>query len=289
MFYCRLRFWAVMQSLAEAVLGSENVTNRPWPCRSKRVIPPAMYAIDVTDLTKRYRAALAVDGVSFTVRRGETVGLLGGNGAGKTTTIAMLLGLLIPTAGTHSRAGARHGARPVRGAGADEFFLALRGAAAPADGGGESARVLPPLQRARLDAADRRAGGRAGVARVPGPAGGRAVGRPEDARGTGQIADQPAGACCCWTSRRPSLDPDTGDLVRSWLERYRAESGCTILLAVHNMGEVERLCGHGADDEAGPDRRSRDAGGVAGALRPRRSGGGVPGHRPWRRRRRRGE
>jgi ABC-2 type transport system ATP-binding protein len=39
-----------------------------------------------------------------------------------------------------------------------------------------------------------------------------------------------------------SLDPDTGDLMRSWLERYRAESGCTILLASHNMAEVERLC-----------------------------------------------
>ena len=41
-----------------------------------------------------------------------------------------------------------------------------------------------------------------------------------------------------------SLDPDTGDLVRGWLERYRAESGCTILLASHNMAEVERLCSH---------------------------------------------
>jgi ABC-2 type transport system ATP-binding protein len=41
-----------------------------------------------------------------------------------------------------------------------------------------------------------------------------------------------------------SLDPDTGDLLRSWLERYRAESGCTILLASHNMAEVERLCTH---------------------------------------------
>jgi ABC-2 type transport system ATP-binding protein len=39
-----------------------------------------------------------------------------------------------------------------------------------------------------------------------------------------------------------SLDPDTGDLVRSWLERYRTETGCTVLLASHNMAEVERLC-----------------------------------------------
>jgi ABC-2 type transport system ATP-binding protein len=41
-----------------------------------------------------------------------------------------------------------------------------------------------------------------------------------------------------------SLDPDTGDMVRTWLEQYRAESGCTILLASHNMAEVERLCSH---------------------------------------------
>ena len=41
-----------------------------------------------------------------------------------------------------------------------------------------------------------------------------------------------------------SLDPDTGDLVRTWLERYRAETGCAILLASHNMAEVERLCSH---------------------------------------------
>src|SRR6185437_15754446 len=39
-----------------------------------------------------------------------------------------------------------------------------------------------------------------------------------------------------------SLDPDTGDWVRSYLETYRARTGATILLASHNMGEVERLC-----------------------------------------------
>jgi ABC-2 type transport system ATP-binding protein len=41
-----------------------------------------------------------------------------------------------------------------------------------------------------------------------------------------------------------SLDPDTGDWVRTWLERYRAQTNCTILLASHNMSEVERLCSH---------------------------------------------
>ena len=59
-----------------------------------------MDVIVASGLTKRYGATLAVDDIGFTVPAGETVGLLGGNGAGKTTTIAMLLGLLIPTAGS---------------------------------------------------------------------------------------------------------------------------------------------------------------------------------------------
>ena len=46
-----------------------------------------------------------------------------------------------------------------------------------------------------------------------------------------------------------SLDPDTGDWVRGYLEAYRARTGATILLASHNMGEVERLCSRGHDDE----------------------------------------
>ena len=58
-----------------------------------------MDAIRVTGLTKHYGETVAVDNIAFAVPRGATVGLLGGNGAGKSTTIAMLLGLLIPTAG----------------------------------------------------------------------------------------------------------------------------------------------------------------------------------------------
>src|SRR5687768_285780 len=57
-------------------------------------------AIDVADLRKSYGDVRAVDGVSFSVGRGEVFGLLGPNGAGKTTTIEMLEGLLRPDAGT---------------------------------------------------------------------------------------------------------------------------------------------------------------------------------------------
>ena len=69
-----------------------------------------MDQIEATGLTKRYGETLAVDDIDFSVAAGQTVGLLGGNGAGKTTTIAMLLGLLIPTAGTHPHPRSRHGA-----------------------------------------------------------------------------------------------------------------------------------------------------------------------------------
>src|SRR5215472_17568672 len=56
-------------------------------------------SIDVRHLRKVYGEIVAVDDLSFAVPRGAVLGLLGGNGAGKTTTIAMLLGLLEPTAG----------------------------------------------------------------------------------------------------------------------------------------------------------------------------------------------
>ena len=61
---------------------------------------PAAPAIVVRDLTRRFGAFVAVDRVSFTVRRGEIFGFLGSNGAGKSTTIRMLCGLLAPTSGT---------------------------------------------------------------------------------------------------------------------------------------------------------------------------------------------
>src|SRR5687768_10322284 len=59
-----------------------------------------MSAIAVSGLTRRFGEFVAVDNLSFDVRRGEIFGFLGANGAGKSTTIRMLCGLLKPTSGT---------------------------------------------------------------------------------------------------------------------------------------------------------------------------------------------
>src|SRR5437762_6798486 len=63
-------------------------------------------AVTVDRLTKVYKATVAVDGISFMLEPGSVTGLLGGNGAGKTTTIAMIMGLVTPTAGSVSVLGA---------------------------------------------------------------------------------------------------------------------------------------------------------------------------------------
>src|SRR5438876_10565375 len=63
-------------------------------------------AIAVDQLVKVYKTTRAVDGISFALEPGSVTGLLGGNGAGKTTTIAMIMGLVTPTAGSVSVLGA---------------------------------------------------------------------------------------------------------------------------------------------------------------------------------------
>ena len=75
----------------EIVGGSGGVAGTGAVCASVPVV--------VRDLVKTYGAIKAVDHISFKLEPGTTVALLGGNGAGKTTTIAMLLGLVMPTAG----------------------------------------------------------------------------------------------------------------------------------------------------------------------------------------------
>jgi ABC-2 type transport system ATP-binding protein len=201
------------------------------------------YAIQVESLTKRYRETLAVDDISFEVRRGETVGLLGGNGAGKTTTIAMLLGLLVPTAGRITVLGhdmARNRFAALASMNFSSPYVALPQKLSVK----ENLRVYAHLYNVRH--VEKRIGELADEldlhALLDRPAGKLSAGQKTRVALAKSLINRPE--LLLLDEPTASLDPDTGDLVRSWLEKYRAESGCTVLLASHNMAEVERLCHH---------------------------------------------
>ncbi len=198
-------------------------------------------AITVQALRKSYGTVDAVRGISFSVARGQTVGLLGGNGAGKTTTISMLLGVLTPSSGSIDLLGlplARHRYEILPRINFTSPYVDLPKRLSVV----ENLRVFAGLYGVR-DARKR-------IADLLGELDlGEVADRPYANLSAGQrtrvslaksllnspellLLDEPTA----------SLDPDVGDRMRSLLERYRKQSGCAMLLASHNMAEVERLC-----------------------------------------------
>jgi ABC-2 type transport system ATP-binding protein len=202
-----------------------------------------MDVIRVTNLVKRYGDVLAVDNIDFTVSTGATVGLLGGNGAGKTTTIAMLLGLLVPTSGAiqvlgHDMARDRFAALARMNFSSPYVSLPHRLSVA------ENLRVYGHLYNVPdIDARIARLAEELDLtALLDRPAGNLSAGQKTRVALAKALINKPE--LLLLDEPTASLDPDTGDWVRTWLERYRDETGCAILLASHNMAEVERLCDH---------------------------------------------
>jgi len=198
-------------------------------------------AIAVHDLAKRFGKIEAVRGVTFDVRAGTTTALLGGNGAGKTTTLSMLLGVLLPTAGSIHVLGCdmlreRHRVLPRMNFTSPyvdlpkrltvrenlRVFADLYGIERPSFRIGELAAELDLADLLKRPYGQLSAGQRTRVSLAK-----SLLNRPD-----ALLLDEPTA----------SLDPDIGDRMRSYLEDYQRQSGCTMLLASHNMSEVERLC-----------------------------------------------
>ncbi|MGI8724256.1 MAG: ABC transporter ATP-binding protein [Methyloceanibacter sp.] len=191
-------------------------------------------------LTKLYGCITAVDHISFSLEPGTTVALLGGNGAGKTTTIAMLLGLVLPSAGEVRVFGADMSRN--RGAVAHRMnfqspyvdlpmrltvrqnltvYAKLYGVANVGDRIAfiaDDLQIEPLLDRltGKLSAGQKT---RVGLAKA-------LLNAPELL-----LLDEPTA----------SLDPDTADWIRRKLKEYAEDRDATILLASHNMAEIERL------------------------------------------------
>lgn len=198
-------------------------------------------AIEARSLTKRFRTVTAVDSLDFAIEKGSVTGLLGGNGAGKTTTIGMILGLIAPSSGSVHVLGHDMNRHPYRARSRMNFespyldmphrltvrqnlrvFAMLYGQDAIED------RIVRLAARFDLmDFLDRRSGELSAGQKTRVALAKALINDPEVL-----LLDEPTA----------SLDPDTADWVRSRLEDHRRERNATLLIASHNMAEVERLC-----------------------------------------------
>jgi ABC-2 type transport system ATP-binding protein len=201
-----------------------------------RATPP----VEVRALRKVFREVVAVDCIDFSLRKGSVTALLGGNGAGKTTTISMLMGLVIPTSGEARVFGSemareRHKVLhrmnfespyvdvPMRLTVRQnlEVFGRLYGVRDLKE------RVLEIAVELRLaELLDRQYGKLSAGQKTRVSLAKALINDPELL-----LLDEPTA----------SLDPDTADWVRGKLETYCETRAATVVLASHNMAEVERL------------------------------------------------
>ncbi len=192
--------------------------------------------IEVEHLTKRYRSAVAVDDLSFSVPRGRITGFLGPNGAGKTTTLRVLLGLALPTRGRATMAGRRYREldAPLRTVGAVLEASNYH----PARSGRNHLRVLAAaagISRQRIDrvladveltgAAKRRVGGYSLGMRQRLSVAAALLGEPDLL-----VLDEPANG----------LDPEGIRWLRNFLRSF-AEGGGTVFVSSHVLAEVSQL------------------------------------------------
>lgn len=201
------------------------------------VTPPAIQA---DRLTKRYGSSVAVDGISFTMPVGSVTDC-SGQRRRKTTTIGMIMSLVIPTSGRVSVLGfdmARDAYRVLHRMNFESPYvdlphrLTVRQNLTVFGGlyGVKNIQQRIAQLAADLDLRDfvDRASGKLSAGQKTRVALAKALINEPDIL----ILDEPTA----------SLDPDTADWIRGHLERYRANKNASILLASHNMNEVERLC-----------------------------------------------
>ena len=198
--------------------------------------------IEVNNLTKIYNKYLAVNKVNFKIEKNKTIGLLGPNGCGKTTSIGMLLGLITPTEGK-----ILINNKNLNDYKRDEILSKLNFASPYI----ELPKKLTVKQNLNIY------GRLYGVTNLDKRI--NEVSSDLDIkkffeRKTGELSSGQKNRVALAKSliNKPSillldeptasLDPDIGDFIRSYLQEYKSKNEVTILLASHNMNEVERLC-----------------------------------------------
>jgi ABC-2 type transport system ATP-binding protein len=200
-----------------------------------------MLAIEINNLSKQYKRASAVKNISFKINKGKTIGLLGPNGCGKSTTIGMMLGLIKPTSGVvlingknieNNRTNLLEKINfispyielPKKLTIQEnlEIYGRLYGVKNLKN------KILELMEMLNLTEFRKRKTGELSSGQKNRVSLAKAlVNDPEIL-----LLDEPTA----------SLDPDVGDYVRGVIENFSSKNNATILLASHNMNEVERLC-----------------------------------------------
>ena len=198
-------------------------------------------SIEVINLSKNYKSKEAVSNINFKITENEIVGLLGPNGCGKTTTIGMILGLLKPTSGKILINGMDIEKNKI-------FLLHKMNFISPYIELPKKLKVKQNLiiygklynvknldehinylaEKLRLKEL---------LNKVTGELSSGQKNRVSLAKAlinnpSVLLLDEPTA----------SLDPETGDFIRTFLENYKKENKISVLLASHNMEEVNRLC-----------------------------------------------
>ena len=198
--------------------------------------------IEVNNLTKIYNKYVAVNKVNFKIEKNKTIGLLGPNGCGKTTSIGMLLGLITPTEGK-----ILINNKNLTDYKRDEILSQLNFASPYV----ELPKKLTVKQNLLIYA---RLYGVKDLDKCINEVSSDLDIKKFFERKTGELSSGQKNRVALAKSliNKPkillldeptaSLDPDIGDFIRSYLQEYKSKNEVTILLASHNMNEVERLC-----------------------------------------------
>ena len=199
-------------------------------------------SIEVINLSKSYKSKQAVNNINFKINENEIVGLLGPNGCGKTTTIGMILGLLKPTSGQVL----------INGIDIEKSKISLLHKMNFISPYIELPKKLTVKQNLtvygklyninnlndRIDYLSNKLRLNNLLDKITGELSSGQKNRVSLAKAlinepTVLLLDEPTA----------SLDPETGNFIRTFLENYKKEKKIAVLLASHNMDEVKRLCG----------------------------------------------
>ena len=197
--------------------------------------------LEVINLSKRYNNNEAVRNISFKVKKNEIIGILGPNGCGKTTTIGMILGLLKPTNGSVLIHGKEIEIERVNLL-SDLNFISPYIELPKKLTVKQNLKVYGKLYDvkkldAKIDYLSDKLRLEGIINKITGELSSGQKNRVSLAK---SIINEPK--VLLLDEPTASLDPETGDFVRTFLENYQKENGASILLASHNMLEVERLC-----------------------------------------------